>query len=291
MPLNLKKVRKSYPQMIFDPIRHDVLTYVEEQYPTLATRIDQIGVAKMKDGTGYDGVILTAKDKPLVFTMTGEGFQCTKPEDDWEARVRLQSLLDAEQAKSVEVRNHESTEDMDKLYFDFTKKALPHSKPEPGAKKAPASSKASSKKTGSGPLGKTRYNYPTEKGKPGAAPRIPQKKTKTPNAGGAEMQQKPPAQQLGNKPDPQTDVPEKEYVDPLKLASLLNMSLGVLKKVAQKFARNQNGANQGKKGFVNFMWSQCKKLSDKHDLTPKYFGLVYDSLVGPANPKPVKAEP
>lgn len=150
------------------------------------------------------------------------------------------------------------------------KKALPQPKEEK-AKPARKPIAAGSKKAGPG--GKARYGYPTEKGKPGGQKRNAQE----------EAPQKPPEQIANGKPQPQPEPPQHEYADPAKLAALLHVSVGVLRKIATKFQGDPQ--KKGRTGFVNFMSSQLKRLNDKHDLGPKFYGLVYDALVGaPASP-------
>lgn len=430
MLVNLEKLRaatashqkmESYPKMVYDPIRHDVRKYIEEQAPELARSVGTIAVRRLKDGTGYGGVLF-ADAQPFFYVMTGRGFKFKSANNADAARTISQTMLDMEQARSRLIRRRESARDMDQLTFDLSRpesapplyvhksttkekrarsqhqpvgrwirvdkrkaiykrdgnkclhcgkplarvdsqkrtldhlkpvseggtndasnvftsckqcnakrgkkrlggkvmkriklhvardldkaqygaghtcnlcgmvwtddsrcrciqRALPQSGKEQPVKQAKKPIAAGEKKQGDGPKGKVRYNYPTEKGKPGAAPKIQKEEPK--------MQQVPAEQKQDAKPNPRQEAPEHEYVDPAKLAALLGVSVGVLRKVAVKFQQKKDRDSRGRNGFVDFMVAQLKKLADKHDLDAKYFGLVYDSLVGMPASKPTQSE-
>ena len=319
---------ESYPKMVYDPVRHDVRRYLEEQMPERVDAVSKIGVHRLLNG--YGGIFLAGQD-PFYYVMTGKGFKF-KRADGERALDTLSTMLDLEQRRSIAVRRNEAKKDYSELVFDLSDpkgyvnkskrkklacskcggtaysdirmglgdccidksfvaflqpvlvlKALPKPKEEK-VKQAPKPIAAGAKKQGAG-AGKPRYNYPTEKGKPGAAP---QAKPKTMQAEHDEQAPEQEQQQNGQ-PEPQQEPKELEFVDPAKLAALLHTSVGVLRKVALKFQRNPN--IKGRTGFVDFMRAQLGAFVKKHNLDDKYIALCYDALVGSdRQPKPIKQE-
>lgn len=294
-PLVVDDKPEKYPQLVYDPIRHDVQRYLEEKSPGLALSVTDIAVRRLPDDSGYTGIFL-AGPSAFWYVMTGKGFKYKTASDQDSARKVFDSFTQREMARSKVIRQHEAGQDLallldlgkstrkDRLRFKRSvgidivlDKALPSGGKEQASRKPRPESKASSKKQGAG--GRTRYTYPTEKGKPGAAPTANGPKTKRPGAQQAQQPQKevkPREQVGGSKPQPQPDPVQTEFADPSKFARLVRVDVGQLKKLASKF---QSSSKNGRNKFIHFMTGKLKNLSEKHGLDSKYFGLVYDGLV------------
>lgn len=320
-PIKVDDRQEQYPQLVYDPIRHDVHRYLEEKAPALALSIGEIAVRRLPDESGYTGVFI-AGSNAFWYVMTGKGFKYKGASDQDNARKAFDSFLQRELLRSKVIRQHEAVKDFailldlgkssrkDQLRFkrsvgvDFVlgksehsdacparpgfrgvchcgvgpgvHKALPKGDKETPVKKTKTTDKAASKKQGAG--GRTRYTYPTEKGKPGAAPMANGPKTKragTPQAMQKEV--KPREQVGGSKPQPQPDPVQTEFTDPAKFARLIRVDIMELRKLAAKFQTSSK--KNGREKFVHFMTGKLKNLADKHNLDAKYFGLVYDALV------------
>lgn len=293
-PIKVDDRQEQYPQLVYDPIRHDVHRYLEEKAPALALSIGEIAVRRLPDESGYTGVFI-AGSNAFWYVMTGKGFKYKGASDQDNARKAFDSFLQRELLRSKVIRQHEAVKDFailldlgkssrkDQLRFKRNVgvdlvfgKALPKGDKETPVKKTKTTDKAATKKQGSG--GRTRYTYPTEKGKPGAAPMANGPKTKragTPQAMQKEV--KPREQVGGSKPQPQPDPVQTEFTDPAKFARLIRVDIMELRKLAAKFQTSSK--KNGREKFVHFMTGKLKNLADKHNLDAKYFGLVYDALV------------
>jgi hypothetical protein len=298
-PLHVDDKQETFPQLVYDPIRGDVQKYLQEKAPALSLSVEDVSVRRLPDDTGYGGIFI-AGPKAYWYVMTGKGFQYKQARDYDKAQETFGNLMQREQAMSRLVRQQESKKDLE-LVIDLGKstrreralfqkeraafvcvveKALPHPKEEK-VKQAKPTGKASAKKQGAG-ANKVRYDYPNEKGKPGAAPKA---KAKKPGQAQEQQKEKKPREQVGgSKPQPQPDPIQQEYVDPSKLARVLHIDPAALRKLATKFQSSPK--MDGRKGFISFMLGKLKQFSAKHNLDTKYFGLVYDALVsttsGPA---------
>ena len=296
-PIHVDDKQEKYPQLVYDPIRRDVQRYLEEKSPALALSVTDVSVRRLADDTSYTGVFL-AGPAAFWYLMTGKGFAYKTASDQDRARKAFDSFTQREMTRSKVIRQQESGKDL-ALLLDLGKstrrerlrfkrsvgvdivlpakvgvtKALPGTgKEKPTSRKPRPQSTASTKKQGAG--GRTRYTYPTEKGKPGAAPTANGPKTKragSPQAQEPQKEVKPREQVGGSKPQPQPDPVQVEFVDPSKLARLLRVDVNQLKKLATKLTR---------KKFIKFMMGKLKNFAEKHNLDAKYFGLVYDALTG-----------
>lgn len=142
-------------------------------------------------------------------------------------------------------------------------KALPKKDKSVEPVKKTKSVKASSKKAGK--TGKTRYGYPQDKQQPPA-----------PSSAQPQPRKADPVKQ------PADDEPTQHRADPQELAAQLQIPLGTLTQIAKRFKTNTKLG--GRSGFVRFMKTQLKKVSDKHKLDGDYYGLIYDALVGEQPP-------
>lgn len=299
-PIKVDDKQEKYPQLVYDPIRHDVQRYLEEKSPALALSVTDISVRRLPDDSGYTGVML-AGPNAFWYVMTGKGFKCRPAKDQDGAHKAFDSLVQREMLRSKVVRQHEAGKDFallldlgkstrkERLRFkrslgvDFVLgKALPQGGKEQPSRKPRPTSQAATKKQGAG--GRTRYTYPTEKGKPGAAPTANGPKTKRAGSPQAQQKEVKPREQVGgSKPQPQPDPVQMEFVDPSKFARLVRVDVAQLKKLASKFQTSSK--KDGRAKFINFMTGKLKNLSEKHKLDSKYFGLAYDALIAmPSQP-------
>lgn len=141
-------------------------------------------------------------------------------------------------------------------------------------KKGATPIKAGEKKAGVG--GKTRYNYPDEKGpkKPAAAAPA------GPAPGGEEAP--PPAEMnpITVPKDGEHAEPPAHTVDLSPLLQLTDMTKDKWVAVAKRFQKDGMGERHG---FMRYMQTHLKEFASKYNLDGDYFGLVYDVLTG-ANP-------
>ncbi len=254
---------ETFPYRIYDDQRKDVMKLVRK---TSIVEPDNIALKPVADG--FIGIFFAKNDftQPYTFALTSLKGVMIKPLSNLDRAMTIhQELLDEEGRISLKLQRKETFVAVAD-FADRLSKAFPTAAKEPKVKQAKPMINAGKKTAGAGPTGKTRYNYSQqgkEKGQPGKKPMA---------AGGAR-----PAPPQGVEQVPE----QKPFVDPKKLATLLQTTPEVLRKLAVKFQTKKDLG--GRSGFVSFFQKKYSDFVSKHKLTSQYLRMLFEALTHPSN--------